>query len=159
MIATYAQASDRQGLESAIDGEAIESNHAGFTVLRAKGQAAANAKPVQVGGIDVRYSRGIARLVFDDTDDDQDGSPITAVVEMDHTNSDLDAAVATVAAGVHAIRREVELESLRAALQVAAGIHESFVTRRRMVIAGGIIVVAGVVIVAAVLIAAAVSQR
>ena len=159
MIATYAQASDRQGLEAAIDGVAIESIHAGFTAIRAKGQAVATATPVKVGGIDLRYARGIARLVFDDTDDDRDGSPITAVVEMDRTNFDLDTAAATLVAGVHTIRRDVELEAVRAALQIAAGIHESFVTRRRMVIAGGIIVVAGVVIVAAVLIVAAVSQR
>lgn len=159
MIATYAQASDRQGLESAIDGVAIESSHAGFTALRAKGHTVANAKPIQVGGINVRYSRGVARLVFDDTDDDQDGSPITAVVEMDRTDSDPEVTVATLIAGVHAIRREVEPEDVRAALQIAAGIHESFVTRRRMIIAGGIVVVAGVVIVAAILIVAAVSQR
>lgn len=30
MIATYAQASDRQGLESAIDGVAVESGHEGL---------------------------------------------------------------------------------------------------------------------------------
>lgn len=159
MIATYAQAADRQGLESAIDGVAVESSHTGFTDLRAKAQVVANAKPVRVGAIDVRYSRGIARLVFDDADDDQDGSPITAVVEMNRANSDLDAAAATIVSGVHAIRRDVDFEPVRAALQITSGIHESFVTRRRMVIAGGIVVVAGVVIVAAVLIAAAVSQR
>lgn len=152
MIVTYAQASDRQGLVSAIDGVAAESSHAGFTALREKGQSVASAKPIQVGGILLRYSRGIARLVFDDTDDDQDGSPITSVVEMDRTGSDIDTAVANLVAGVHAIYREVELEDVRAALQIAAGIHESFVTRRRMIIAGGIIAVSGVVIVAAVLI-------
>lgn len=158
MIATYAQASDRQGLISSIDGVAVESTNSEFMTMRAKGREVADTKAVQIGGIELRYSRGVARLVFDDTDDDQDGSPITAVVEMDRALPDLKYAVSTVVKGVHAIHRESEPEAIRKALQIAAGIHESFVTRRRMIIAGGIVVIAGVVIVAAVLLGA-VSQR
>lgn len=159
MIATYAQAADRQGLESSLNGAAVESSHPDFIALRAKGQEAAHGKPIQVDGLDLRYTRGITRLVFDDRDNNLDGSPITAVVEMGRASFDLDQAVATVIAGVRAIHREVEPGSVRAALQIAKGIHESFVARRRVVITGGIVVIAGVVIVAAVLIASAVSQR
>lgn len=159
MIAVYAQAPDRQGLDSAVDGVAVEDVNPEFIELRERGRAVADANPVQVGEVEVRYSRGLVRFVFDDTDQDQDGSPITVVIDMNSAHGDLNRAVATAAAGVHAIRRKADSDALRAAFKVAAEIHVSYLSRRRIVIAGCIVVVAGIVIAAVVLIVGALPKQ
>ena len=161
MIAVYAQASGRQGLESAVNGVAAENDDAEFSELRERGRAAARANPIQIGDIELRYSRGIVRLVFDDSEDDgdQDGSPITVVVDMDRVKGGLDAAVAAAVDGVRAIRRDVDSRAMRGVIKVATDVHASYLNRRRIIIAGGIVVIAGVVIVAAVLIATALPQQ
>ena len=159
MIAVYAQASGRQGLESAVNGAVVGNDHSKFSELRERGRAAANANPIQIGGFELRYSRGVARLVFDDTDDDQDGSPITVVVDMDGTKGNLDAAVAAAVDGVRAIHRDVDATGMRDAIQFATEVHSSYLTRRRIVIGGSAIVVAGVVIAAAVFIATALPKQ
>lgn len=153
MIAVYAQASGRQGLESAVNGAVVGNDHPKFSELRDRGRAAASANPIQIGGFELRYSHGVARLVFDDTDDDQDGSPITVVVDMDRMKGNLDAAVAAAVDGVRAIRRDVDAAGIREAIQVATDVHSSYLTRRRIIIGGSVIIVAGVVIAAAVFIA------
>lgn len=159
MIAVYAQASGRQGLESAVNGAVVENDHSKFSELRERGRGAASANPIQIGGFELRYSRGVARLVFDDTDDDQDGSPITVVVDMDETEGNLDAAVAAAVDGVRAIRRDVDATGMRDAIQFAKEVHSSYLTRRRIMIGGSAIVVAGVVIAAAVFIATALPKQ
>lgn len=159
MIAVYAQASGRQGLESAVNGAVVGNDHSKFSELRERGRAAASANPIQIGGFELRYSRGVARLVFDDTDDDQDGSPITVVVDMDGTEGNLDAAVAAAVDGVRAIHRDVDAPGMRDAIQFATEVHSSYLTRRRIMIGGSAIVVAGVVIAAAVFIATALPKQ
>ena len=159
MIAVYAQAPDRQGLDSAVDGVAVEDVNLEFIELRERGRSVADAIPVQVGEIEVRYSRGLARLIFDDTDQDQDGSPIAVVIDMNSAHGDLNRTVATAAAGVRAIRRKVDSDSLRAAFKVAAEIHASYLSRRRIVIAGCIVVAAGIVIAVVALIAGALPKQ
>lgn len=159
MIAVYAQASGRQGLESAINGAVVENDDPQFLELRERGRITVDASPIQIGAIELRYSRGVARLVFDDTDGDQDGSPITVVLKMDQAREDLDAAVSGAVGGVRAIHRNVDSMEIRAALKVATDVHTSHLTRRRIIIAGGIVVAAGVVLVAAVLIATALPKQ
>lgn len=159
MIAVYAQASGRQGLESAVDGVGVEDNDPKFLHLRERGRTAAGAKPLQIGSFELRYSRGIAKLVFDDVDRDQDSSPITIVLDMDGVKGSLQAVVAAAVDGVGAIGRDVDSTAMRDVIQVATDVHASYLTRRKVVIGGGIAVVAGVVIVAAVLIAVALRQQ
>lgn len=159
MIAIYAQASGRQGLESAVDGIAVEDNNPTFLRLRERGRTAASANPIQIDGFDLRYSHGIARIVFDDANGDQDGSPITVVLDMDGVKGSLPAAVTAAVDGVNAIGREVDSTAIRNVIEVATDVHTSYLTRRKVVITGGIVVVAGVVIVAAVLIAVALRQQ
>ncbi|MFL0712563.1 MAG: hypothetical protein ACJLS2_07920 [Microcella pacifica] len=159
MIAAYVQASGRQGLESAVDGVVVEDNDPKFLHLRERGRTAAGANPIQIGSFELRYSRGIARLVFGDADGDQDGSPITVVLDMDGVKGSLQAAVAAAVDGVRAIGRDVDSTAMRNVIEVATDAHTSYLTRRKVVIAGGIVVVAGVVIVAAVLIAVALRQQ
>lgn len=155
MIVVYAQAADRQGLDSALNGMAVEDVNPEFIELRERGRSVALANPVQVGEVELRYSRGLARLVFDDAEQDQDGSPITVVIDMNAAQSDPKQAVTAAVDGVRAIRRKADSEVIRAAFKVATEIHASALTRQRIVVAGCIAVVAGIVIATAVLIVGA----
>lgn len=153
MIAAYAQSSERQGLNSAVDGEVVDDVSPKFIKLRERGNSIAASNPVQIGAVELRYSHGLCRLVFDDTEEGQDGSPITVVIDMNALQGDLDRVALTAHESVHAIRRQSNAEALRAAINVATEIHASYLSRRRIVIAGSIVVVAGIVIAAAMLIA------
>lgn len=152
MIVAYAQARGRQGLEAAVDGLAVEDVSPEFIEFRERGRAVAGSKHVYVGNIEVRYSRGLTRLVFDDTALNQDGSPITVVIDVNAAQNDFDETVSTAAKTVSAIHRSADKESLRAAIKIAIEIHKSYLMRRRIVIAGCIVVIAGIVITAAALI-------
>ena len=159
MIAVYAQASGRQGLESAMNGVVVGNDHPKFSELRERGRATSSANPIRIGGFELRYSHGVARLVFDDTDADQDGSPITVVVDMDRAKGNLDAAVAAAVKGVRAIHRDVDATGLQELIQLATDVHSSYLTRRRIILGGSVIIVAGVMIAAAIFIVTAVPKQ
>lgn len=159
MIAAYAQSSQRQGLDSAVDGEVVKDVNPEFIKLRERGKSLAASNPIQVGAVELRYSRGLCRFVFDDTAEGQDGSPITVVIDMNALQGDVDLAAATALESVHAIHRQGNAEGLRTAINVATEIHASYLIRRRIVITGSVVVVAGIVVAAAMLIANALPRQ
>jgi hypothetical protein len=160
VIIAYAQATDRQGLDAAVNGEAVDQDHDGFTDLRERAKELNNqANSIRISGVELNYARGVARLVLDGSDDEHGGSPITVVAKFDAVVKNPDEATRVAAASVRAIGRECDESAIRDALAMAVQLHDSYLTKRSILVAGGIAVVAGIVVTAAVIASSYLSRR
>lgn len=129
MIVAYAQASDRQGLDAAVDGRAVALEDAAFVSTRDK-SAALNlrGKPQLVGGVEVRFGHGIVRLELPGSEDGAEPrSPIVVAIgdnELHAAASDLSGRVVGT---ISAIGRFCD----QAAIEMAIGAAERALRTRR----------------------------
>lgn len=152
MIIVYAQSTGRQGLDSALDGVLVEDSNPEFIDLRERGRAIASANPDRVGGVELHYSRGLARLVFDDTGQRRDSSPITAIVDINDLQGNSEQLVAKLTDGVTAIGCKTDYDAILTAARIIERMHTSYLSRRRFIIAGCIGAAAAVVVTASVVV-------
>lgn len=134
MIAVYAQASDHQGIDLAIDGVTVSSDDRRFTSLREK-SAALNFRrfPANVGDVTIHCGMGIARLQFQPAEED---SPVVVVVSDRLLGNGGVSVTTTVMSSVNAIGRSIAVEELSVALRVASDFLQ--MTRVRKLIAIGV---------------------
>ncbi len=135
MIAAYAQASDREGLDAALDGRAVALDYAAFVSARDK-SAALNlrGKPHRVGNVEILYGRGIVRLELPGVEDDADSrSPIVVAIRDSELHADASALASRVTETISAIGRHCD----QAAIELAIGAaHKKLRSRRTWVTIG-----------------------
>ena len=69
IVAAYAQASDRQGVDAAMNGAIVDSANERFVALRRKAMALnLEATFTRVDEVEVRLGKGIVRFQFDGDD-------------------------------------------------------------------------------------------
>lgn len=126
MIAAYAQASSRQGLDVAVDGEEFGLDDRRFAALRAKGMGL-NLKDASrvLEGVEVRFGAGVLRLdLVEDEEGSTDRSPAVVVVSVEELNSNSSETVRRIIATMNAIGRSSSVDQIEAAVvagrQVAA---------------------------------------
>jgi hypothetical protein len=146
VIVAYAQASDRQGLDAAVDGESVDANEPRFAKIREKAVALNLGKPpVHVGAVEVRHGKGVVRLELSGTDD-SDGklSPIVVVADaVDLARGPRETATRAVAS-VSALGRACDVAALEAGFGAGDRAIRSSRAKRRIAIvaAAGVITVA-----------------
>lgn len=141
MIAAYAQASDRQGLDAAIDGSSVTLDNAAFVATRDK-SASLNIrrKPQHVTGVQIRSGRGIIRLELPGSEDDAESrSPIVIAIGHDELRTDTDALVVRVVETISAIDRRCDQAAIAAAIKAAT---ETLRARRTWARIGTVVAIA-----------------
>lgn len=121
MIAAYAQASDRQGLDAALDGRAVALEDAALVSTRDK-SAALNlrGKPHRVGNVEIRCGRGIVRLELPGAEDDADSrSPIVVAIGDSELQADASALAGRVMETISAIGRLCDQAAIELAIRAA----------------------------------------
>lgn len=121
MIAVYAQATDRQGVDVALDGLRVESDDQRFADLWEKSSALyLRRSPIDLGGVSIHCGLGVARLQFEPSDADLDDSPIVIVGSARIIREGGESVAVAAMNSVSAIGREVDVKDLTIALRVAA---------------------------------------
>ncbi|WP_454117950.1 hypothetical protein [Microbacterium lacticum] len=142
MIAAYAQASERQGLDVALDGERVALHDLRFEQLRDRGLALNLKTPSRtVDGVEVRCGRGVLRLDMSGGEESSAGlSPVVIIV----SGVALDAGSAEVSrravATVEAIGRTISPRTVEAAIVEAERLVSG--RARLRVIVGSVVAVA-----------------
>lgn len=130
MIVAYAQASDRQGLDAAVDGRAVALENEAFVLARDK-SASLNlrGKPQLVGSVEVRCGHGIVRLELPGSEDDAESrSPIVVAIGDDELHGNTTALAGRVVETISAIDRLCN----QAAIEAALGAADVLLRSRRM---------------------------
>ena len=139
-VAAYAQSSDRQGVDAALDGVVVDSESEPFAALRKRAIALnLEVRPTRVDDVEVRYGKGIVRLQFDG--DDLEGhaaSPIVVVILESAIDQDRDLTIRSASESVVAIGRQASRESLNQGLSEAVRIRDAH--RQRQLIGIALIV-------------------
>lgn len=119
MIAVYAQATERQGIDAAIDGSVIDANEAAFVDVRRMSRAL-NLKPEagRAGGVGVHLGLGIVRLQID-ASTLEDRSRVIVVLPSPLVNGGGHRLVESVVQTAEAIDRYLEPSDVEAALSLA----------------------------------------
>lgn len=121
MIVAYAQASDRQGVDAALDGVVVRVDEPRFAEMRKKAVALNLGKPsVRIRDVEVRYGHGIVRLELSGTDDpDSELSPIVVVAHVDLVRGHSETARRAVES-VAALARACDVAALDAGFALGA---------------------------------------
>lgn len=140
MIVAYAQAADRQGLDAAVDGEAVRADEPRFAGIREKAVALNLAKsPVHVGDAEVRFGNGIVRVELAGTDDPQGNlSPIVVVADAVDLSRGHPETMARAVASVDALGRACDLTALEAGFAAGERAYRSSRAKRRIAIAAAV---------------------
>lgn len=148
IAAAYAQASNRQGVDAAIDGTAVDSHSEPFFTLR--GQAIKlnlEATASRVDGVEVRRGRGLLRLQFDGNESEGvPDSPIVILVRELALDGDREAAVQAASASVAAIGRNIGPDVIHRGLSEASRVRTVSRRRRRINVALAVGVAAGIAV-------------
>lgn len=136
-VAAYAQSSDRQGVDAALDGVIVDSESEPFAALRRRAIALnLEARFTRIDDVEVRYGKGIVRLQLDGDDlDGQAGSPIVVVISESEIDQDRDFMIRLASESVAVIGRQASRESLDQGLSEAARLRDAHRQRQLIGIA------------------------
>lgn len=147
MIAAYAQASGRQGLEAAVDGRRAPIDDADFNSIHKKGAALNfSRKPLLVGDVDVRFGQGVVRLELPGNEVDAESrSPIVLVIDLADLRDGRGSATRRAIETVRAIGRECDGSAIAAGLSAGERMGRRSQMRMLICIGGATVVVLFVV--------------
>lgn len=130
MIVVYAQATDREGIDAAIDSETVDAEDARFVHVRQKSKAL-NLKPVaaEANGIVVHIGLGVVRVQVDSSAAD-DGSRVVVVLPSVSLLERRDLLAMSVLQTAAAIGRYVEPPRVDAALSLATQVIQAAQRKR-----------------------------
>jgi len=134
MIVTYAQATERQGVDAAMSGKAVASDDARFLALREKAVALNLASRAhRQGDVEVRYGKGIVRMEMPGGQQGTEtASPIVVVADGAELRGDGRDFLRTVTDSLAAMGREGDSASIQGAFDLGAGLHRAALVRRRI---------------------------
>ena len=112
----------------------VATDEASFAELREKAVSLNFATtPRRVGGVEVRYGKGLVRLEFMGADAGAANlSPIIVVADAAEVLSDRNGAARRAIASVAAINRQCDVEDIEAGFAVGERLHRSIRTKRRV---------------------------
>lgn len=148
MVIAYAQATNGDGLDAAVNGQRVEPEEVRFVGLREKSVALnLAASPHQLGKVEVKFGKGHVRLEFMGAEADaSDLSPIVVVAEVAEVLQGRAAAVQRAVESVAALGRQCDEKILEAGFALAENLQESRRARRRIAIVAGFVLVAVAVV-------------
>lgn len=119
MIAAYAQARDRSGIEAAINGSIVDSAQAAFAEFRHKSMNLNLRRSVgRVGGVLVHCGYGMVRLQIDLSEKDE-RSRLVIAAPIEELRAERSSIVQSVLDSARAIDRDVEAVDVEAGLALA----------------------------------------
>ena len=150
MIVAYAQDPDRQGLNSAMNGEVVSPLDSTFRAFREKAISLNFAGlPTPLGDVQVRYGKGLIRIEFPNSNGEVGVvSPVVVVVDAAEVVRNREGAIRIAIDSAAAIDRPLDSQSLDAALALGERLHGSK-RRKSQVAAVAVILIAVAVLVIA----------
>lgn len=148
MVIAYAQATNGEGLDAAVDGQRVEPEQVRFAGLREKSISLnLAASPHQLGNVEVKFGKGLVRLEFMGAEADaSDLSPIVVVAVVAEVLQGRATAVQRAVESVAAIGRQGDEKILEAGFAVAETLQEARRAKRRIAIVVGVALVAVAVV-------------
>jgi|GEM_PF-2961874 len=144
MIAVYAQASERQGLDAALNGHPVSASDAAFLEIREKAVAVNLTQAAQeFDGGEVKVGRGVIRVeLLMAVDGEAPVSSVVVVVESADLLRNQTLVAPLVTQSIAAIGRVARAEALNAGLALGEQLMRGSRTKRRVITAVALVALA-----------------